>query len=402
MELSRHSTFRLMVGFAVLCLVTSAVALAQSTYGTINGSVTDPSSAAVRGATVEATNQQTQVKHSLVTSTEGTYRFVNLDPGVYTVSASAPGFSVTERKDVTLQAREELPVDLQLAVASAAATTVEVIGTPVIAEQLTRSDSKSGDAITDLPLNFRATASPSPIVVADLAPGVETDSGGNITIAGQLPTATSFSLDGISTQLPRYGGPTHDLFPSVEGIAEFRVNTASNSAEFSQATDITVISKSGSNEFHGGAFWYFQRQDMNSADPISGIIPTGDANTFGTSIGGPVLLPHVYDGKNKTFFYFDYEGVRLDSNTLISANTPPTAWVNGDFSGAGAIIDGLNGQPLPGNKVPASQINAVSAKLIPSVFPTPTSSETALTSPNLVTSFPGNLLQRRLRRAPGS
>jgi len=378
-----------MAGFAVLCLVTSAAAFAQSTYGTINGSVTDPSSAAVHGATVEATNQQTQVKHSLVTNAEGRYRFVNLDPGVYAVSASAPGFSVTERKDVVLQAREELPIDLQLAVASAAATTVEVIGTPVIAEQLTQSDSKSGDAITDLPLNFRATASPSPIVVADLAPGVETDSGGNITIAGQLPTATSFSLDGISTQLPRYGGPTHDLFPSVEGIAEFRVNTAANSAEFSQATDITVISKSGSNEFHGGAFWYLQRQDMNSADPISGIIPTGDANTFGMSIGGPVLLPHVYDGKNKTFFYFDYEGVRLDSNTLISANTPPTAWVNGDFSGAGAIIDGLNGQPLPGNQVPASQINAVSAKLIPSVFPTPTSSETALTSPNLVTSFPG-------------
>jgi hypothetical protein len=378
-----------MAGFAVLCLVTSAAAFAQSTYGTINGSVTDPSSAAVHGATVEATNQQTQVKHSLVTNAEGRYRFVNLDPGVYAVSASAPGFSVTERKDVVLQAREELPIDLQLAVASAAATTVEVIGTPVIAEQLTQSDSKSGDAITDLPLNFRATASPSPIVVADLAPGVETDSGGNITIAGQLPTATSFSLDGISTQLPRYGGPTHDLFPSVEGIAEFRVNTAANSAEFSQATDITVISKSGSNEFHGGAFWYLQRQDMNSADPISGIIPTGDANTFGMSIGGPVQLPHVYDGKNKTFFYFDYEGVRLDSNTLISANTPPTAWVNGDFSGAGAIIDGLNGQPLPGNQVPASQINAVSAKLIPSVFPTPTSSETALTSPNLVTSFPG-------------
>jgi hypothetical protein len=363
--------------------------LAQSTYGTINGSVTDPSAAAVRGATVEATNQQTQVKHSLVTNTEGRYRFVNLDPGVYAVSASAPGFSVTERKDVVLQAREEVPIDLQLAVASAAATTVEVIGTPVIAEQLTRSDSKSGDAITDLPLNFRATASPSPIVVADLAPGVETDSGGNITIAGQLPTATSFSLDGISTQLPRYGGPTHDLFPSVEGIAEFRVNTAANSAEFSQATDITVISKSGSNEFHGGAFWYFQRQNMNSADPISGIIPTGDADTFGTSIGGPVLLPHVYDGKNKTFFYFDYEGVRLDSNTLISTNTPPAAWANGDFSGAGTIINGLNGSPLPGNMVPASQINATSAKLIPSVFPTPTNSETALTSPNLVTSFPG-------------
>jgi hypothetical protein len=123
---------------------------------------------------------------------------------------------------------------------SAAATpfstsTVEVIGTPPVSEALTRSDSKSGDAINSLALNFRATANPSPIVIANLAPGVQSDNGGNITIAGQLPTATSFSLDGVSTQLPRFGGPTRDLFPSVEGISEFRVNTAANSAEFSQA-----------------------------------------------------------------------------------------------------------------------------------------------------------------------
>jgi hypothetical protein len=374
---------------AALGFVASTVAFAQSTYGTINGTVTDPSSAAVHGAKVDATNQQTQVTHSLLTNAEGGYRFVNLDPGVYTVAASAPGFSRTERKDVNLQAREEIPVNLQLAVASAAAMTIEVVGTPVIAEELTQSDSKSGEAISDLPLNFRATSSPSPIVVGCIAAGVTCDSGGNLTIAGQLPTATSFSLDGISTQLPRYGGPTHDLFPSVEGIAEFRVNTAANSAEFSQASDITVISRSGSNQFHGGGFWYFQRQDLNSADPISGIVPTGDADTFGGSLGGPVLLPSVYNGTNKTFFFFDYEGVRLDSNTLISANTPPTAWVNGDFSGSGTTVDGLNGNPLPGNKVPASQINAVSAKLIPSVFPTATSGITTLSSPNLVTSFPG-------------
>jgi hypothetical protein len=264
-----------------------------------------------------------------------------------------------------------------------------VTGTPVTSEQLTRSDSKSGDVINSLALNFRATASPSPIVVANLAPGVQSDSGGNITIAGQLPTATSFSLDGVSTQLPRFGGPIHDLFPSVEGIAEFRVNTAANSAEFSQATDLTVISRSGSNDFHGGGFWYLQRQDLNSKDQISGIIPTGDANTFGASLGGPIVLPHIYNGKNKTFFFFDYEGVRLDSNTLISANTPPAPWRTGDLSGAGTPVIGLDGNPIPGGKIPVSQINAVSAKLIPFVFPAPTGSAAALTAPNLVTSFPG-------------
>jgi len=389
LELGTHSILRHTVVLAAVCFVTSTQAFAQSTYGSINGSVTDPSAAAVRGAEVEVTNQQTHVTHSLVSGVEGRYRFVNLDPGIYTVAASAPGFSRTEQKDINLLAREELPVDLRLTVASAAATIVEVKGTPVIAEQLTQSDSKSGDAINDLALNFRATGSPSPIGVAALAPGVESDSGGNITISGQLPTATSFSLDGISTQLPRYGGPTRDLFPSVEGIAEFRVDTAANSAEFSQATDVMVVSKSGTNDFHGGVFWYFQRKDLNSADSISGVIPEGNANTFGTSIGGPVSVPHVYDGRNKTFFFFDYEGVRLDSNTAISTNTAPTAWTTGNFNGSGTIVNGLNGQPLPNNIVPQSQISATSAKLIPSMFPTPTNSETALTSPNLVTSFPG-------------
>ena len=316
---------------------------------------------------------------------------MNLDSGVYTVSALAQGFGRSEQKDVQLLAREEISINLQLAVGSAVETTVEVVGTPSVSEALTRSDSKSGDAINSLALNFRATSNPSPIVVANLAPGVQSDSGGNITIAGQLPTATSFSLDGISTQLPRYGGPTRDLFPSVEGISEFRVNTAGNSAEFSQPTDLTVISRSGTNLFHGGGYWYMQRKDLNSADQISQVVPTGDANTYGLSFGGPVSIPHVYNGKDKTFFFFDYEGVRLDSNTLISTNTAPAQWRNGNFAGSGtSIIDPATNSPFPGNVIPANRINPVSAKAIPSFFPTPTNSDTTLASPNLVTTFPGS------------
>ena len=375
----------------VVCLafVCSAAAVGQSTYGTINGRITDPKAAVVRGAKVVALNQDTQVAHNLDTDSNGLYRFANLDRGTYTITAEAAGFNRTEQKDVHLEAREEVLVNLTLEIANAAGTTVEVSGTPVITEQLTRSDSKSGQEINSLALNFRATGSPSPIVVANLAPGVQSDASGNITIGGQLPTATSYSLDGISTQLPRVGGPTRDLFPSVEGIAEFRVNTTGNSAEFSQATDITAISKGGSNDFHGGGFWYFQRKAFNARDGISGLIPTGDANTFGASLGGPVSIPHFYNGKNKTFFYFDYEGVRLTSSSLISTNTPPVAWRNGNFSGAGSIVTDLKGNPLPGNIIPASQINPTAAKLIPYLFPTPTNSENALTAPNLVVSFPG-------------
>lgn len=375
--------------FGGILLFTSGLS-AQSTFGTISGVVTDPSSAVIVSGVVEAADANTHTVRAIVTNQAGLYSFPNLAPGNYTVSVAAPGFANAEQKGITLLAREELRVDFKLELASAAGTTVQVVGTPVISDELAKSESMSGDAINSLALNFRATSSPSPIVVAPLFAGVSTDSGGNITIAGQLPTATSFSLDGISTQVVRYGGPNRDLFPSVEGIAEFRVNTASNSAEFAQPSDLTVISKNGTNDFHGGGFWYFQRKDFNSSDPISGIIPTGDADTFGTSLGGPVLFPKLYDGRNKTFFYFDYEGVRLDTNSLIDTNTAPNAWRTGDLSGAGTQVYNLNTKaPIANNIIPASMINPIPNALIPLFFPAPTNSETALNSPNLVTSFPG-------------
>ena len=363
---------------------------AQSTYGTIAGTVTDASGAVISGASVEAADQLTGVTRKVSADAGGHYEFLNLDPGVYTITVSAPNFTTKKNKDVILKAREAPLVDFQLQVAGGSEQVSVVAGQEVVSENLTQSTSHSGEEINSLALNFRATSNPSPIEVAILSPGVQDDGSGNLTFSGQLPTATSFSLDGISTQLPRYGGPTRDLFPSVEGISEFRVNTAANNAEYSQATDVTAISRSGTNDFHGGGFWYFQRKNFDSTDPISGIIPNGDADTFGTSIGGPILIPHVYNGKNRTFFYFDYEGVRLNTNSLISTNTPPSQWRTGDFSQAGGtILDPTTGQPFPGNVIPASRINPISAKIIPLFFPTPTNSEASLSSLNLVEPYPG-------------
>ena len=306
---------------------------AQSTYGTINGTVTDASGAVVSGAKVEVLNQGTGIARSMTTDAAGGYEFLNLDAGTYTITVSAANFTTTENKGVVLPARETRSVPFQLQVAGGSTQVAVVATEEVISEDQTRSSSISGNEIDSLALNFRATPNPSPLSnVAPLSAGVQADSSGNLTVSGQLPTATQFSLDGISTQLPRYGGPTKDLFPSVEGIAEFRVNYAGNSAEYSQVSDITAISRSGTNDFHGTAYGYFQRKSFDSTDQISGIVPNGDANTGGASIGGPILFPGVYNGKDKTFFYFDYEAVRLSSNTLISTNTIPSQWRTGDFS----------------------------------------------------------------------
>lgn len=212
---------RLNVCLGAALMLLPAAAFAQSTYGTIYGTITDSSSGVVRDALVEAKNPGSGVVRSTKTGADGSYRFVNLDPGTYTVSVTAPGFSAAEQRDVVLQAREERALPIQLQVAGAAAS-VEVNAAIEVSDQLTLSDSKSGDMLNSVPLNFRATNNPSPIIAAALAPGANVDSGGNITISGQLPTATSFSLDGISTQLPRFGGPSRDLFPSVKASPNSR------------------------------------------------------------------------------------------------------------------------------------------------------------------------------------
>jgi len=369
-----------------LCgLLTSAKIVAQSTYGMIIGKVTDPSGAVVVGAKVEAQNQATGDTRNATTDSRGEYRFLNVDPGQYTITASAEQFSVFEDKNVVVLARETARSDIRLEVKGVQQTVVVEGSQSLVSEDLTRSTSMSGTEIGSLALNFRASNAPSPIEAATVSPGVSQDQGGNLTFSGQLPTATSFSLDGISIQSVRQGGPSSNLFPSVEGIAEFRVNTAGNSAEFAQPTDLTVVTRGGTNQFHGSGFWYFTNKNWNATDGIGLFNPTLSANTFGGSVDGPII-------KNKLLFYFDYEGVRLDQDTLIATQTMPASWVSGDFSGVpGLQLYTPGGAPVSGNKV---AVNADSATIIRDFFPAPAGSNSASsnidsTGNNLNMTWPG-------------
>ena len=218
---------------AILIVVgLSTQAAGQSTYGVILGTVTDASGAVIPDAEVQARNQGTDVSLTTHTDSQGDYLFLNMDPGSYTITVSAQNFTPVKDEGVVLPARETVRSDFKLNVQSVSQQIEVTARQEVVSEDLTQSSSMSGHEIDSLPLNFRATNAPSPIFTATLTPGVQEDPGGNLTFSGQLPTATSFTLDGISIQLTRYGGPTKDLFPSVEGISEFRVNTAGNGAEY--------------------------------------------------------------------------------------------------------------------------------------------------------------------------
>ena len=368
----------------VILIGLSAQAKGQSTYGVIVGTVMDASGSVIPNAEVEALNQGTDVSQTTHTNSQGDYLFLNMDPGTYTISVSAQNFTPVKDEGVVLPARETVRSDFKLSVQSVIQQIEVTARQEVVSEDLTQSSSMSGKEIDSLPLNFRATNAPSPIGTSILTAGVNEDPSGNLTFSGQLPTATSFTLDGTSVQLVRYGGPTRDLFPSVEGIAEFRINTSGNSAEFAQPTDLTVVTKSGSNQLHGSGFWYFQRKAWNSMDPIADYNPSLNANTLGGSVGGPIIKDH-------TFFYFDYEGVRLDQNSLIATQTIPTAWVSGDLSGVPGLVltNPLTGQVIAGNKI--TNIDPTAATILPLFFPTPTNSSTNIdaTGNNLVTTMPG-------------
>jgi hypothetical protein len=379
--------------FAVLVLAmmmpVAARPLAQSIFATVVGTVTDPSGAIVPGATVTMVNTRTQATRVVITDGSGAYVLANLDPGAYSVTASLSGFTDVTRA-LALLARQNVRADFALALAGATEAIEVRAATPVIeTERATIDNSKSGDEINRLALNFRATNKTSPIVVATLAQGVQQDRSGSIAIAGNLPFQTSFSIDGISSQRTRAGGASRDMFPSVESMEEFKVSSANNNAEFMQVTDLTTTTKSGTNNLRGSAFWFVQDAALNSVDRFAPkdaggkpIKPDVQANSFGGSVGGPIV-------RSRTFFFGAYEGVRRPNETTLTQIVPPDAFRRGDLSSISRqLINPFTGQPFPNNQIP---INPSSAAALESFFERqnqPTGA--AINQPNYIVNAPGD------------
>jgi hypothetical protein len=381
----RGFTFRGTGIFAMasLCALIAVPAHAQSTFATLTGTVVDSSGAVLPGVTITVTNVRTQATRTAVTDDVGNYLLPNLDAGEYRVVTVLSGFAEQTRQ-IELLARQTVRVDLQLQIAGTREQ-VQVVGTASVieTERATIDNSKSGNDINKLALNFRATTNTSPIVVATLAPAVQQDPTGGISLAGNMPYMTSFSVDGVSIQRARAGGPMRDLFPSVESIEEFKVTTAGNNAEYMQATDVTTTTKSGTNTPHGSAFWFNQNSRFSSVDRFAprdaqgkAIKPESNANTAGASAGGPIA-------RNRTFFFVTYEGVRRPFETTRTQIVPPDAYRQGDLSSVQRqLVNPFTGAPYPNNQVPVSPITA---KIIDRLFPRQNQATgAALNRPNLI------------------
>ncbi|MBI4891733.1 MAG: carboxypeptidase regulatory-like domain-containing protein [Acidobacteria bacterium] len=383
---------------AVLVLLAGVPMWAQDARGTISGRVTDPSGAILAGAQVVVTNIAMGTKTSLATNNEGRYLAPVLPPGMYQVEVTATGFKKAVRSDVELRIGDRLDVSMTMEI-GAQEQSVTVTGELPLLNSETASIGTVVDSqrVANLPLSYG-----NPFLLIGLTAGV-TFNGSvrldrpfepthivNYSMGGTRGNLNDITIDGAPTTATANANEvTASYVPPTDIVQEFKVQTATFDAQFGQTQGgVTSISiKSGTNQFHGSAGYSFTRQSMWANDFFNNkkglAVPNFSFDRWGGSISGPVTIPKVYDGKNKTFFLWGYEGIkdsrpRHDDTT----NTVPTpAMMNGDFSALTAAggsaytiydpatrIQLANGRfqqtAFPGNKIPTARFDKVGTSIL--------------------------------------
>ena len=342
-----------------------APALAQSTFGSIVGSVQDTSGAIVPGVAVKLTNLDENTTRQAASTETGLYLFLNLKPGRYSIETEKPGFAPVKITNITLDARQDRRVDLTLQVAEIAQTIeVSAAAAAINTENATIASTMNNQQVTQLPLNYRG-GSTSPLGAIIALPGVQEDRNGTISLAGALPSMTEFTVDGTSNASVIGSRASRNMYPSSEMLGEFRVSAINNNAEFASLGDVTVTSKGGTNAFHGSVFEYHQNQALDAKTYGAPRKQAKVWNTFGGSLSGPIV-------RDKTFFFVDYEGNRRPGSTLVVANVPTAAMRAGDLNGVTGptAVDPTAGGPFPNNTIPRDRLNQVSQKVL-AYYPAP-------------------------------
>jgi hypothetical protein len=319
-----------------VALLPAARTQAQSTFGTILGTVHDANGAVIPGAQVTLLNTGTNAGRSMTADENGNYAFRNIDAGTYTISVSAQGFQNRSIPEIALTARETRRVEAVLTLAGETQTVVvEYRFVPVINTEVSNvAETKVGDELVELPVAIysRSTGSTSPISTLTTEAGVQTDDSGNLAVLGTTAALLSVTVDGISSVGVEYSGPVNEMFPSFNSIEEIRVSESNNDAEFSGVADITTVSKAGTTQFHGGLFENHENTVLNSNNPFALSKPKIIMNDFGGTLGGPLRVPFRSGGQNRTFFFASYEGLRLPRETPIVLSVPSAAMRQGNLT----------------------------------------------------------------------
>jgi len=360
---------------AALLLVSALTprAFSQSTFGSIVGTVQDPTGGGVPGASISVTDLDENTTRSVVSGGNGLYQILNLKPGRYAVKVDKSGFASAQIAEVSLDARQERRLDLTLNLANVQQSVqVEATAAAINTENATIANTMNNQTVTELPANYRGSST-SPLGAIVGSANVQQDQNGNIALTGSLPFMTDYSVDGSSTVNVISNTAARNMYPSSEMLSEFRVSAINNNAEFAAAGDVTVTTKSGGNTLHGSLFEYAQNAALDATTYGSSVKQAKVWNTFGGSLSGPVVIPHVYNGHNRTFFFVDYEGNRKPGSQLVVDNVPTVAMDSGNLSGlpGKAAVNPFSGQPFPNNQIPQSLLNPVAEKLLSQYYPAP-------------------------------
>lgn len=340
------------------------VVYAQSTTGTLVGTVTDATGAVISGVKIRVTNSGTGAFVDTVSNASGDYTVPNLSAAAYKVRAEFSGFRPLELTDLQILLSQTLRADIHLE-AGALEQSISVSATPPVVQSETSSVANNIDtrAVVTLPLNGR-TLDRLILITA----GNTSDSPSNPKLAGSLHWGGNvFTVDGVYFNDIGNGGAAYSYktnlstTPSVDTIQEFKIETNNAKAEYEGSAAVSIITKSGSNQLHGSLFEFNRNKELSANSYFSNANnvarPPFNRNEFGGTVGGPVI-------RNKTFFFGSYEGLRQRQSTAASFSYGTAAMRQGDFSGLPQILDPLSGQPFPNNRIPADRLDPRSQQLL--------------------------------------
>ena len=356
MEFGKPRQLPLLRSLAIAILSGCSIASAQVQEGRIVGTIYDPQRSVVPGATVTVTDLATNSLKRVVTGSAGDYVVTPLNPATYSVSATAPGFQTTLRSRIDLTVGAAVRVDLELRIGDAA-TEVQVTAE---APLLNTETGGLGQVITnsqvvDLPLNGRSFSE-----LGRLSPGaallpptgntqlVRPENVNGNVISGVRGGQTSFLLDGVDVTEQHQGGTW--IQTSIDALQEFSVQQNAYSAEFARAGGaFNATTKSGTNSYHGDLFEFLRNDKLDSRNFFSPTREILKRSQFGGTFGGPVRIPKLYDGRDKTFFFIAYEGERQRDGVVFNSTVPSEAQLKGNFSAKGLnkIYDPLTTAPNP-------------------------------------------------------
>ena len=383
--------FRVLLTSMVLTALQVIPLSGQTSYGVLRGFVLDSQGSGVPRAQITVTNSETGVARTLLSNDEGSYEAGYLRPGLYVLSVEAKGFQRFEARDVRVSGLGVTVFDARLTVGEVTTSvTVTQESTTVSAETGMVASLATREQYLNTPANSRGSWDSYVFNFMSFVPGAQpSTSQFNLMFSGTRAGHNNFTVDGISSRSVTFGNVNGPAFPSMESILEVRTNLSGNSAEYGFPAQVTVVSRGGSNDWHGSAFWYYSSAGLNARPFFAPANPFGLLHNAGGSASGPVV-------RNRTFFLGSYEYFEDRTSAQLNLNVPNESLRRGDFSQflPTVVRDPLNGQPFPNNVIPAARLNPTAQRIQDRFYPLPNFGPPA----SLVGNFRDYLKQRQGRQ----